>query len=243
MAGHLGRELGRSYAFPVQSLHLNNIPAVPHHEATGGFLPEAFNGATSAQGFVFKPDYGSQGGMMESHPGGGEVPRSWIFAGGDPWSHHPGVMMGPYMVPQSGEACPGPKSDIKVERDFEQPGPYNVYPWAGGCLMPSTVVRATPGNGGEMASPDNEPPSSSSPVVQLVELSSAESSPRSDGSQSPGGQLPPREVKEEGASGDEVSVLWGLRAETQRHHWCPQNQLTCEALPNLGRAACFGPHM
>ncbi|KAJ6652937.1 hypothetical protein lerEdw1_010295 [Lerista edwardsae] len=112
-------------------------------------------------------------------------------------------MMGPYMVPQSGEACPGPKPDIKVERDFEQPGPYHGHPWAGGCLVPSTVAHAPPGNGGETVSPDNEPPSSSSPVGQLVELSSADSSPRSDGSQSPGGQLPPREVKEEGASGDE----------------------------------------
>ncbi|XP_066469558.1 POU domain, class 5, transcription factor 1 [Tiliqua scincoides] len=201
MAGHLGQELGRSYAFPVQSLH--NIPAVPHHEATGGFLPEAFSGTTS--GFGYKPDYGPQGGMMESHPGGGETPRWFSFpAGGDPWSHHPGVVMGSYMVPQSGEACPGPKSDIKVEQDFEQPGPYNGHPWIpGGCLVPSTVARSIPGNGGETASPGNEPQSSSSPVSQLVEMSSADSSPQSEGSRSPGGQLPPREVKEEEGSGDE----------------------------------------
>lgn len=212
MSGHLGRELGRSYPFPVQGLHLSNIPAVAHHEATGGFLPEAFNGAAPAQNFGFKPDYGPQGGMVESHPGGGDVPRAWypFPTGGDAWNHPPGFVMGPYGVTQPGEACQGLKPDIKVERDCDHPAPYYGHPWAGGCLMPPTPTlthtgpQARPGNSREAVSPGNEPQPSSSPVSQHEELGSAESSPRSDGSRSPNGQMALAEVKDEGGSGDEV---------------------------------------
>nr|XP_056708002.1 POU domain, class 5, transcription factor 1 [Euleptes europaea] len=207
MAGHLGRELGRPYPFPVQGLHLSNLPAVPHHETPGGFLPEAFNGATPGQGYGFKPDYGPQGGMMEALPGGGEAPRVWypFPAGGDAWGHHPGVVMGPYGVAQSGEACPGPKPDIKVERDCDQAGPYYGHPWAGGCVLPPTptLARTAPGNSQETLSPgyDHQPPSS--PASQPEEVGSAASSPRSGGSRSPEEPIASGEVKEEGGSGDE----------------------------------------
>lgn len=205
MSGHLGREQGRSYPFPVQSLPLNNIPAVATLEATGGFLPESFSGAISGQGLGFRPDYGPQGGMMETYPNGGEAPR-WIFhPGGDAWNHHPGAMMGSYMVPQSGEVCPGPKLDIKEERDFEQPGSYNGHHWPSGRLMPSAVAHSTPGSSGESTSPGNEPQSSSSPVSQLIELSSIDSSPQSIESGSPGGPQPTG-IKQEGCSEDEVSL-------------------------------------
>ncbi|XP_061475248.1 POU domain, class 5, transcription factor 1 isoform X4 [Rhineura floridana] len=206
MAGHLGRELGRPYPFPVQGLHLTNLPAAPHHEATGGFLPEAFNGAAFGQGFGFKPDYGPQGGMMESHPGG-EAPRTWYTfpAGGDAWSHHPGVVMGPYGIPQSGEPCQGPKPDIKVEPDFDQPGPSYAHSWTGGCLAPTTSACNAPGDSREAASPGSEPHSSSSPASQVEEMGSADISPSSDGSSSPGGQAACGEVKEDGGSGDEIA--------------------------------------
>ncbi|XP_062979571.1 POU domain, class 5, transcription factor 1 [Elgaria multicarinata webbii] len=209
MAGHLGRELGRPYPFPVQGLHLNNIPAVvPHHESTGGFLPEAFNGATPGQAFGFKPDYGPQGGVIESHPGGGEAPRVWypFPTGGDAWSHHPGVMMGAYGVPPPGEACQGPKPDIKVERDFDQPGPYHGPSWAGGCYLPPAAARVTSSNSKEAAgSPGREPEPSTSPASQPEEMGSAESSPQSDGSRSPSGQMASGEAKESG-SGDEETI-------------------------------------
>ncbi|KAL8213056.1 UNVERIFIED_CONTAM: hypothetical protein K2H54_060452 [Gekko kuhli] len=208
MAGHLGRELGRSYPFPVQSLHLNNLPAVPHHEAAGGFLPEVFNGATPGQGYGFKPDYGPQGGMMESVPSGGDAPRVWypIPTGGEAWGHHPGVVMGSYGVTQSGEACPGPKPDIKVEQDCDQPGPYYGQPWAGGCLVPPTptlVRAAAPGNSQETVSPGYEIQPPSSPARQPEKVGSADSSPRSNGSRSPEEVIVSGEVKEELGSGDE----------------------------------------
>ncbi|CAI5768011.1 POU domain, class 5, transcription factor 1 [Podarcis lilfordi] len=215
MAGHLGRELDRPYPFPVQGLHLGNIPAVPHHEASGGFLPEAFSGAAPGQGFGFRPDYGPPGGMLESHPGGGEAPRTWYpFSAGDAWSHHPGVMMGAYGVPQPGEAaCQGPKPDIKVEPDFEQPGPSYVHTWAGGCLVPNPSACIAPGDSGGAASPGEEPQRSSSPASQDDDLGSLtgseETSPQSNGSSSPGGQAASAEVKEDGGgggSGDEVPV-------------------------------------
>ncbi|KAM6474709.1 POU domain, class 5, transcription factor 1 isoform 2-T2 [Liasis olivaceus] len=211
MAGHLRRELGRPYPFPVQGLHLNNLPAVPQHETSGGFLPDAFSGATPGQAFGFKPDYGSQGGIVEPYPGGGEVSRSWypFPAGGEAWNPPPGVVMGPYAVPQPGEACQGSKPDIKVERDFDQPGPYygGGQPWAGACLVPPAAARpASCSSTKEAASPSPDPQPSSSPASQVEEADSADSSPRSDASQSPSEQMVSEEVKEEAASGDEETT-------------------------------------
>uniref|UniRef100_A0ACB8EGJ1 Uncharacterized protein n=1 Tax=Sphaerodactylus townsendi TaxID=933632 RepID=A0ACB8EGJ1_9SAUR len=207
MAGHLGRELGRSYPFPVQGLHLNQLPAVPHHEPAGGFLPEAFNGATPGQGYVFKPDYGPPGGMMDALPGGGDAPRVWypLPTGMDAWGHHPGMVMGPYGVVQSGEACPGPKPDIKVERDCDEPGPYFGHPWAGGCVLPPTptLARTAPSSSQETVTPDYDIQPPSSPASEQDEIGSADSSPQSDGSQSPEEPMVSGEIKEEVGSGDE----------------------------------------
>lgn len=214
MAGHLGRELGRPYPFPVQGLHLNALPAHPHHESAGAFLPDAFNGATPGQGYGYKPDYGPQGGVVEALPGGGDAPRVWYTfpTGGDAWGHHPGVVMGPYGVAQSGEACPGPKPDIKVEQDCDQPGPYYGHPWAGGCLVPPTPTLArpaAPGSSQDTASPgyDLQPPNS--PARQPEEVGSADSSPQTDDSGSPKEPIVSGQVKEEVGSGDEVRKLWG----------------------------------
>ncbi|XP_025025255.1 POU domain, class 5, transcription factor 3-like [Python bivittatus] len=208
MAGHLRRELGRPYPFPVQGLHLNYPPA---HETSGVFLPDAFSGATPGQAFGFKPDYGSQGGIVEPYPGGGEVSHSWypFPAGGEAWNPPPGVVMGPYAVPQPGEACQGSKPDIKVERDFDQPGPYygGGQPWAGACLVPPAAARpASCSSTKEAASPSPDPQPSSSPASQVEEADSADSSPRSDASQSPSEQMASEEVKEEAASGDEETT-------------------------------------
>ncbi|XP_077187201.1 POU domain, class 5, transcription factor 1 isoform X2 [Paroedura picta] len=204
MAGHLGR----SYPFPGQGIHLNNHPAAPHHESAGSYLPENFNGATPGQGFVFKPDYGPQGGVVEAHPGGGEAPRVWYTfpTGGDAWGHPPGMVVGPYGVTQSGEACPGPKPDIKLERDCDQPGPYYGHPWAGGCLVPPTptlALPAAPGSSQETGSPVYDLQPTSSPTSQPEEALTAGSSPQSDGSKSPKEPVVSGEVKEEGGSGDE----------------------------------------
>ncbi|XP_063152452.1 POU domain, class 5, transcription factor 1 [Candoia aspera] len=213
MAGPLRRELGRSYPFPVQGLHLNNLPAVPQHETSGSFLPEAFGGATPGQAFGFKPDYGPQAGVVEPYPAGGEVSRTWypFPAGGEAWSHHPpGVVMGPYAVPQPGEACQGSKPDIKVERDFDQPGGpyYGGHPWAGACLVPpaAAAARPVPCSAREAVPPSPDPQASRSPAGQVEEVDSAESSPRSDASQSPSEQLASEEAREGGGSGDEETT-------------------------------------
>ncbi|XP_053159476.1 POU domain, class 5, transcription factor 1 isoform X2 [Hemicordylus capensis] len=194
------------------SVHRSNLPAVPSHEASGGFLPETFNGAIPGQGFPFRPDYGPQGGgMVESHPGGGEAPRTCysFAAGGDAWNRHHSMMTGPYMVSPSAEVCPGgPKVDIKVERDFDQPAPYYGLPWTGTHMRSSSSLPCTgPGNSRETVSPDDEPRPSSSQANQLEERGSADSSPRSDGSRSPSGPLPPGEGREEGGSEDEERPL------------------------------------
>ncbi|XP_058025007.1 POU domain, class 5, transcription factor 3-like [Ahaetulla prasina] len=200
MAGHLRRELGRpSYPFPVQSLHLGNLPAVPQHETTPpGFLADAFSGATAGQAFGFKPDYGPQGGIGEPYPGGGEVPRTWYpFAPpGDGWGPPPGFTVSPYALAQPGETCQASKAEIKVERDFDQAGPYyGGHPWAGGCLVPS-----------EAASPSRDSEPSSSPASQPEEVTSRETSPRSDGSPTPSEQMASEEAKDEEGSGEEVGM-------------------------------------
>ncbi|XP_039213055.1 POU domain, class 5, transcription factor 1 [Crotalus tigris] len=217
MAGPLRRELGRSYPFPVQTLHLNNLPPVPQHENPGGYLPEAFSGATAGQAFAFKPDYGPQGGLGEPYPGGGEVPRTWypFAAGADAWGHPPGIMVGPYALPQPGEACQASKAEIKVERDFDQAGPYyGGHPWAGSCLVPAATASATAPaparpascNNKEAASPSPDPDPSSSPASQPDEVGSGESSPRSVASQSPSEQMASEEAKDEEGSGEEETT-------------------------------------
>lgn len=218
MAGPLRRELGRSYPFPVQSLHLSNLPAVPQHETSSpAFLPEAFSGATAGQAFGFKPDYGPQGGIGEPYPGGGEVPRTWypFAAAGDAWGHPPGIMVSPYALAQPGEACQASKAEIKVERDFDQAGPYyGGHPWAGGCLVPSVSAPARPAscNNKEAASPSPDSEPSSSPASQPEEVDSGESSPQSDASPTPSEQTASEEAKDEEGSGEEVGMEgddWG----------------------------------
>ncbi|KAL7986347.1 hypothetical protein Chor_011513 [Crotalus horridus] len=217
MAGPLRRELGRSYPFPVQTLHLNNLPPVPQHENPGGYLPEAFSGATAGQAFAFKPDYGPQGGLGEPYPGGGEVPRTWypFAAGADAWGHPPGIMVGPYALPQPGEACQASKAEIKVERDFDQAGPYyGGHPWAGSCLVPAATAtapatataRPASCNNKEAASPSPDPDLSSSPASPPEEVGSGESSPRSVASQSPSEQMASEEAKDEEGSGEEETT-------------------------------------
>ncbi|XP_029142192.1 POU domain, class 5, transcription factor 3-like [Protobothrops mucrosquamatus] len=215
MAGPLRRELGRSYPFPVQTLHLNNLPPVPQHETPGGYLPEAFSGATAGQAFGFKPDYGPQGGIGEPYPGGGDVPRTWypFAAGPDAWGHPPGIVVGPYALPQPGEACQASKAEIKVERDFDQAGPYyGGHPWAGGCLVPAATVtapapaRPASCNNKEAASPSPDPEPSSSPASPPEEVGSGESSPRSVASQSPSEQMASEEAKDEEGSGEEETT-------------------------------------
>lgn len=227
MAGPLRRELGRSsYPFPVQSLHLANLPAVPQHETTTspGFLPEAFNGASAGQAFGFKPDYGPQGGIGEPYPGGGEMPRSWytFAAAGDGWGHPPGFVVNPYALAQPGEACQASKAEIKIERDFDQAGPYyGGHPWTGGCLVPSVPAPAPApaparpascnnnnhnNNEEEAAAPSPDSQLSSSPASQAEEVGSGETSPRSDVSPIPSEQ---EEAKDEEGSGEEVGMeVW-----------------------------------
>ncbi|XP_026541218.1 POU domain, class 5, transcription factor 1-like [Notechis scutatus] len=218
MAGPLRRELGRSsYPFPVQSLHLGNLPAVPQHETTSpGFLPEAFSaGATAGQAFGFKPDYGPhQGGIGEPYPGGGEMPRTWypFPAAGEAWSHPPGILVNPYALAQSGEACQASKAEIKVERDFEQAGPYyGGHPWAGGCLVPSVPpAQARPASCNnhtkEAASPNPDSEPSSSPTSQPEQVGSAENSPRTDASPTPSEQMASEEAKDEEGSEEEETT-------------------------------------
>lgn len=216
MAGPLRRELGRSYPFPVQTLHLNNLPPVPQHETPGGYLPEAFGGATAGQAFGFKPDYGPQGGSGEPYPGGGEVPRTWypFAAGADAWGHPPGIVVGPYALTQPGEACQASKAEIKVERDFDQAGPYyGGHPWVGSCLVPAATVtapaRPASCNNKEDASPSPDREPSSSPASPPEEVGSGESSPRSVASQSPSEQMASEEAKDEEGSGEEVGLVGG----------------------------------
>uniref|UniRef100_A0A6J0SHR4 POU domain, class 5, transcription factor 1 isoform X2 n=1 Tax=Pogona vitticeps TaxID=103695 RepID=A0A6J0SHR4_9SAUR len=200
MAGHLGRELGHPYAFPVQGL-INNISPLSHHEATGGFLTETFSGASAGQAFGFRAEYGPQVGLMEPHPGSSENLRTWYPypSGGDALpAHRPVVVRGPYGVPQSGEACENPRPEIRTEQDYDQPGPYFVPRHA----VPLAAACVTPDSSGEATLPGNEPQPSSSPASQEKEPHSDDCSPQKDRTQSPG-QKTLGAVKEEGGSGDD----------------------------------------
>ena len=205
MAGHLGRELGHPYAFPVQGL-INNISPLSHHEATGGYLTETFSGASAGQAFGFRAEYGPQVGLMEPHPGSSENLRTWYPypSGGDALpAHRPVVVRGPYGVPQSGEACENPRPEIRTEQDYDQPGPYFVPRHA----VPLAAACVTPDSSGEATLPGNEPQPSSSPASQEKEPHSDDCSPQKDRTQSPS-QKTLGAVKEEGGSGDdEVRML------------------------------------
>ncbi|KAJ7317303.1 hypothetical protein JRQ81_003465 [Phrynocephalus forsythii] len=204
MAGHLGRELGHPYAFPVQGL-INNISPLSPHEATGGCLAETFSGASAGPAFGFRAEYSPQVSMMEAHPSSTENLRAWYAypTGGDTWAHHPVVMRGPYGVPHSVETGEDPKPEIKIEPDYDQPGPYFVprYP------VPPAAACVTPDSSGEATLPGNEPQPSTSPASQEMEEHKDDGSPEREKTQSPGDPTASGTAKEDsGSSEDEETI-------------------------------------